>query len=58
MKAEILSRTEWMTLPLVAVVLFMSIFVLMLAWIARPGARDFYAARGRMALDDEEVRGE
>ncbi|MCB9544555.1 MAG: hypothetical protein H6706_01515 [Myxococcales bacterium] len=58
MKAEILSRTEWLQLPLVAVVLFVAIFVLMLAWIVRPGASRFYAMRGRMALDDGEVRGE
>lgn len=52
MKAEILSQTDWLVFPLISVVMFVAIFVGVLLWVVRPGAREFYAARGRMVLDE------
>ncbi len=51
MKAEILSRTDWLTFPLIAVVLFTVMFVLTLFWIYRPGAKKFYEEASRLVLD-------
>jgi len=51
--ADILAHTNWLMFPLVAVVLFLTIYIGVLVWIARPGAREAYAARSRMIFDDE-----
>lgn len=54
MKSLVLSQTDLLTLPLVALGIFMAIFVGVLVWIARPGAAETYARYGLMALEDEE----
>ncbi|MBU0554129.1 cbb3-type cytochrome c oxidase subunit 3 [Myxococcota bacterium] len=54
MKSLILSQTDLVSLPLIALVIFMGIFLGVLLWIARPGAADTYARYGQMALEDEE----
>jgi len=54
-KALILSQTNLLWPPLVAVVLFVTVFAAMLAWIYRPGARAAYEARARLPLESGEV---
>lgn len=54
MKADILSQTDWLVLPLITVVLFTLIFSAVLVWIMRPGARATYAERSRMIFDDRD----
>lgn len=58
MKAEILSRTDWLMFPLITVVLFTAIFVMAVLWVYRPGAKELYARASRMVLEDGEVRRE
>lgn len=53
MKADILSQTDWLVFPLISVVMFVAIFVGVLLWVLRPGAREIYDARSRLALDEE-----
>lgn len=53
MKRELLSSLESTVLPEIAVVIFFSVFVLSVVWILRPGARDFYARRAQLPLEDE-----
>ncbi len=55
MISEQLSQTDLLVFPLFAVVLFSSIFVGMLMWVFRPGARAGYEARGRMILDGNDT---
>lgn len=52
MNGFVLSQTDLLILPLIAVVLFFAVFVAALAWVLRPGAREAYDARSRLALDD------
>ena len=53
MMSGILSRTDLLTLPLVALGVFMAIFVGAIVWIFRPGSADAYRERARMVLDAE-----
>lgn len=54
MKALVLSMTDGDTLlfPLIAVVLFVSVFLGFIAWILRPGAKQVYAKRSLMVFED------
>lgn len=52
MNGFVLSQTDLLVLPLIAVVMFFTLFVAALAWVMRPGAREAYAARSRLALED------
>lgn len=52
MKADILSQTDLLVFPLVAVVMFTLIFSAVLVWIMRPGARAVYADRSQMVFDE------
>lgn len=52
MNGFVLSQTDLLILPLIAVVMFFTLFVAALAWVLRPGAREAYAARSRLALED------
>lgn len=52
MNSFVLSQTDYLVFPLIAVVLFFSFFVAMLFWVFRPGARAIYAERSRLALHD------
>lgn len=54
MKAFVLSQTDLLVYPLIAVVMFSAIFMLVLAWVYRPGGREIYAERGRMVLDNDD----
>lgn len=59
MKAFVLSQTDLLVYPLIAVVMFASIFALVLAWVYRPGGREVYARRGRMIFEgDDAMRSE
>ena len=58
MKADILTQTDWLVFPMISVVMFAALFVGVLIWVARPAAREVYAARGRMVLDDTREGGE
>ncbi len=53
MKALVLSQTDYLAFPLVAVVLFVAVFGAVLAWVWRPGSATAYAERSRMPLDDD-----
>ncbi len=53
MKAEILSQTDYLTYPLIAVVMFVAIFAAAVLWVFRPGSRETYAERSLMVFDDE-----
>lgn len=57
MKAAILSQTDWLVFPLIAVVMFTIIFASVLLWIMRPGARSVYQARSEMVFDSNERSG-
>lgn len=52
MNAFVLSQTDLLILPLIAVVMFFALFVAALAWVLRPGAQRVYAERSQLALDD------
>ena len=54
MKQLALSMTDGGTIvfPLIAVVLFVGIFLGFLAWILRPGAKQVYAKRSLMVFED------
>lgn len=52
MKNFVLSQTDYLVFPLIAVVLFFVFFVAMLMWVYRPGSKAVYAERGRRALED------
>ncbi len=55
MKALILSETSHLIFPMISVVLFTTIFVGVIAWVMRPGAKEEYARRSAAILDDDEV---
>lgn len=57
MKAEILSQTDYLTYPLISVVLFVAIFTAAVLWVFRPGSREVYAKRSMMVFDDEKGAG-
>lgn len=52
MKALILTRTDLLFLPEVALVIFVSVFVGALWLVLRPGAKAAYARHASMALDE------
>ena len=52
MKNFVLSQTDFLVFPLIAVVLFFGFFVAMLFWVYRPGSKVAYAERSRLALED------
>jgi len=56
-KAEILSQTDHLVFPLIAVVLFVAIFLIALWRVLRPGARARYEAQARSALEDGQWAG-
>lgn len=53
MKSDILSMSEYAYLAEISIVIFMAVFLGALYWIFRPGAKQAYAARATMPLDDE-----
>ncbi|MBX7078897.1 MAG: cbb3-type cytochrome c oxidase subunit 3 [Nannocystaceae bacterium] len=53
MKAEVLSRTDLLFLPEIALVVFMAVFVGALWLVLRPGAKQAYARHGFIPLDNE-----
>jgi hypothetical protein len=52
MKAEILSRTDLLFLPEIALFLFVAVFAIALYRVLRPGAARYYEPHTRMPLDD------
>lgn len=52
MKALILTRTDLLFLPELALVIFVSVFAGALWLVLRPGAKAAYARHAGMALDD------
>ncbi len=54
MKAEVLSRTDLLFLPEIALVVFMAVFVGALWLVLRPGAKQAYARHGLIPLDGHE----
>lgn len=52
MKQMVLSRTDLLFLPEVALVLFVAVFLGALWLVLRPGAKQAYASHRFMALDD------
>ena len=52
MKAEILSQTDQLVFPLVAAVLFVTIFVVAVWRVLRPGAREVGDKRAALVFDD------
>jgi len=52
MKTLILSRTDLLFLPELALVIFVSVFIGALWLVLRPGAKAAYARHASMALDD------
>ncbi|MBK6918162.1 MAG: hypothetical protein IPH07_12240 [Deltaproteobacteria bacterium] len=54
MKSEILSRTELLFLPEIALVLFVAVFVGALYLVLRPGAKQAYANQRFLALDADD----
>ncbi len=52
MKNFVLSQTDYLVFPLIAVVLFFVFFVAMLFWVYRPGSKAVYADRSQLALED------
>ena len=53
MKSDLISRTELLVLPEITLILFCLLFLGAVFWIFRPGAREAYAERSLMPLDDE-----
>jgi hypothetical protein len=53
MKAEMLSRTDLLFLPEIALFLFTAVFVIALYRVLRPGAASYYEPYTRMPLDDD-----
>jgi cbb3-type cytochrome oxidase subunit 3 len=58
MKALVLSRTDLLFLPEIALFIFLAVFVGALAWMFRPGAKRFYQERSSMPLDPDEMEPE
>ena len=58
MKADILSQTDVMVFPLIAVVLFVGIFIAALFWVYRPGGKAVYQRYQELPFDDEGDRHE
>lgn len=56
MKSFILSQTDFLVFPLIAVVMFFAVFTGVLLWIYRPGSREVHAQRSRLVFDREEER--
>lgn len=54
MKSLILSRTDLLFLPEVALVIFVTVFAGALWLVLRPGAKAAYARHASMALGDDE----
>lgn len=52
MKGFILSQTDYLIFPLIAVVAFFLFFLATLIWVYRPGGKAVYDARSRLALED------
>ena len=53
MKRELLSSLDSTVLPELAVLIFITVFILSVIWMYRPGAREFYAQRALLPLDDD-----
>ena len=53
MKADILSLTEYAFLGEISTLIFMAVFLGAIWWMFRPGAKQAYAERARMPLDDQ-----
>jgi len=51
-KNFILSQTDFLIFPLIAVVAFFVFFVATVIWVYRPGGRVVYDARSMLALRD------
>ena len=52
MKSDVLARSELLTYPLVAALLFVVVFALAVAWVYRRGSGEVYARRARLVFDD------
>lgn len=55
MKSLVLSRTEELLLPEIALFIFVAVFAIALWKVLRPGARQHYAAHRSMALDAQDL---
>lgn len=55
MKSLVLSRTEELLLPEIALFIFIAVFAIALWKVLRPGARQHYAAHRKMALDAQDL---
>lgn len=53
MKSAILSQTDVLILPLIAVVLFVAIFTAAVIWVFRPGGKAVYQRHQEIPFDDE-----
>lgn len=52
MKADFLSLSEFAYLGEISTLIFVGVFLGALVWMLRPGAKQTYAARALMPLDD------
>lgn len=50
MKSLVLSQTDYLVFPLIAVVMFVAIFLMVLAWVFRPGSKAAHAQRSRLVF--------
>lgn len=55
MKSWVLSRTELLFLPEIALFIFLAVFIGAIFWMFRPGSRQFYQRCRFMALDENEM---
>lgn len=57
MISQWLSDGDYATWPLVALVVFIVVFVGMLVWIFRPGSKEFYKREARLPLEESAETG-
>ena len=53
MKSDILRLSEFAFLAEISIVIFIGVFLGSILWVLRPGAKQVYAARAQMPLDDQ-----
>ena len=57
MISQWLGEGDYSTWPLLALVLFIGVFVGMLVWIFRPGSKQFYEREAQLPLQDSASSG-
>lgn len=55
MKSDILSATDLAILPQIAVVLFVTVFLVALYRVLRPSAKEYYAEIAKIAIEEDVV---